>query len=126
MITNYNKHGPIYPPENEVCKIRGAPGLHVCDPPPDIGLVNKHPCASKPPGSVLKFLYRPRNGIAIFPPAESQPGGAAYPYYAHYDSLTRGSPVNTALTTARILPACSIHDHDRRSVPSGEMQTTIN
>jgi len=106
-MTNNNKHGPIYPPEDEVSNIRGAPGLHNCKSPPGyIWLADYNTCALKPPGPLSKFRYKPRNGIALLPPVESRPGGAGCQYFTSYDSLTRGSPKKTEPLNGWILPAC--------------------
>jgi hypothetical protein len=116
---------PIYPSEDEVDKIRGAPvrgapvrgapvrgapargapGLFKCKSPPGSGLGDQDTCSSKPPGSVAKFPYKPRNGITPIPPVESRPGGVGKNYYITYDSITRGSPTRMGLLIGGILPA---------------------
>jgi len=113
MSINYNKHGPYRMPDHTVCRIRGAPGLHKCKSPPDnSGWLIQHICAAKPPGSGIRFLYMPRNGIAICPPAESQSGGARY-CITTYDSVTRGSPLDKELLSGWILPACYFTKNDQ-------------
>lgn len=109
MSINYNKHGPYRMPDHTVCRIRGAPGLLKCELPPGYkGWMNQHICASKPPGSVLKFLYLPRNGIAVCPPAESHTGGLRNIDLLTYDSITRGSPPSSEFLNGWIVPACYV------------------
>jgi hypothetical protein len=116
MIIIFNRYKSDSPPGGYATYARGAPGLLKCKSPPDAGIGDANTCTVKPPGSVLKALYNPRNGITQRPPVESRPGGERIQYCTTYDSFARGSLIKAELLSGCILPACSINRQGGRII----------
>jgi len=87
MVIIYNKYASICSSQDEVCKLKRAPGLLNHKSLPDIGNADHNTLAPKPPRSVMKILHNTRNGMTHRPPVESRPGGNEKDYNTTYGSF---------------------------------------